>query len=408
MQIVDATQVNIDDSFFPEHDADEAMDIAYGAMAAAANLETGLAQAKDNPEAIRILAIAAEAYSGKYNLGKSNRDKSDVTDVEAKEPTPQPEKKQESEQTSDSKEEATEASRGRIAKTISYLYALAKNTFQYFFDFLRNQKVSARKIIPYSKDLIGRIDEFGNVTASGKITDRGVVLGLHIDGVAPRRATALYSEIATELPKINKSAGVSELGGVLLAAKDKNPEKFSEKSEILHDCLENGLSSYMNKIDNPDKFPAFREKQAGKTYYSTDVMFGQNYLTGTISECDEKGFFFYKSLVSRDPETVVRTESFPVLSPDEIRQICRTSLRLSEQIIEFSRDEDLIQKMMRDASFFITKEGGELAVPVLRNFVSIANNHYFAYLRYITRTMQLMMRWATLSVVQYEKERDGK
>ena len=379
---------------FPEEDVDEALTFAHGCMQAAASLNSGLAEAGNDPKAIEILAVAAESYIDRLSLRKLG--------PEDFPPAPPPPKEGQDEK------EKTEQQRGKIAKAVSYLYALAKNTFQFFFDFLRNQKATARKIVPLTKDLIGRIDAFGGGSVNAKISDRAIVMGLHIEGMPPRRASALFEELSGQLRKINQTAGIGELTAVLLAAKDGNDDLFKRRSEELRNHLEKGMQTFMNRVDNPKLFPVFRSEQKGKTCYATDAMFGQNYITGMISECDDKGRFFYKSLVARDPETPVRAETFPALSPDDIRQICRTALRLSEEIIDMSRDEDLVQKLMRDASFFVTAEGGSYAVPALNNFVAVANNHYFAYLRFITRTMQLLIRWALQSVVAYEKDRNGK
>jgi hypothetical protein len=397
MQITDETQPYDDVEEFPEGDVDEALSFAQDCLCSAASLSNGLSEAGDNPEAIKILALAAESLIERFSLRS--------VALEDFPPAPPPPK---TEEAKDKSGDQTDQQRSKISKVIAYLYALAKNTFQYFFDFLRNQKATARKIVPITKDLIGRIDAFGGGTIGTKITDRGVVMGLHIDGMPPRRATAMFEELAGQLRKINQTAGINEISAVLLAAKEKNEELFKKRSGELHDHLEKGMQTFMNRVDNPKMFPVFRNEQKGKTCYATEAMFGQNYITGMISECDDKGRFFYKALVARDPEIPVRAESFPALSPDDVRQICRTSLRLSEEIIDMSRDEDLVQKLMRDASFFVTTEGGAYAVPALHNFVAVANNHYFAYLRFITRTMQLLMRWATQSVLAYEKDANGK
>jgi hypothetical protein len=90
------------------------------------------------------------------------------------------------------------------------------------------------------------------------------------------------------------------------------------------------------------------------------------------------------------------------LTPDEIRQISRTTVQLCESIIRFSRDEELLQKVLREAGFVHTKEVDKSAVVALRNISAVGQNSYIVYLRYMVRTMKALMQWCAASIKRYE------
>lgn len=378
---------------FPEESVDEALTYAAECIAAAQKLSAAIEGHLDL-KMIAGLSIATESYINKFNIP--------IAALEAEESDIAGEAPNEKEKPLEEKQ------RSRTAKVISYLYAAVKRIFQFFFDFARNQKSVARKIIPKTKELIGRIDQFDITPPAGKIKEKGLVNALHMDGIAPRRPTAIFEQLVAEFEQVNRSSGISEMAAVLSSAKTENFEKFKTSSQALHNVLENGMKSFMNVVGNPGSHPAFRTTVEGRHYYSTDVMFGQHYVAGSISDLDEDGKFFFKAGIYRDADVPIRIESLPLLRAEEIRQVCRTALRLSELVIQYSRDEDLMQRLMREASYFITKEAKGPGVAALSNFLAMANNHYFAYLRYITRTMRQLMRWAELSVQAYEAKKNAQ
>lgn len=131
-------------------------------------------------------------------------------------------------------------------------------------------------------------------------------------------------------------------------------------------------------------------------------MFGHNYIYGIVAkDVNADGTFRFKCGIQRDAEVPLRVPVFPVLTPDEIRAVCRTSLRICENIIRFSRDEELMQKALREATFLTTKEADKNAVAALRNFTNVGQNSYIVYLRFTTRTMQALMRWCAASIKRY-------
>lgn len=386
MNTNDTQEVFVDSQLdtLPEEDIAEALTYAQDCMIAASKLSVANDEANDK-YSLTAVHIAAENYALKFKM-----------------PTPALE-----EEVDTTKKPITEHQRSRIESVISYLYASAKRVFQYFFDWLRNQNHTARAFIKLSKELIGRIDSYEGSRISVKIAERGIVAGLHIDGIAPKRSSAVFEELVSKFKMINSASCLDELEDTLAAAKKKDDTAFIGASKQLHASLISGIKTFMNPVNDPKSHPAFRSAFEGRQCYATDVSFGQNYITAVIAkEISSDGHFTFKSGIARDAETPVRSTDVDALPADEIRQICRSALRLSEMIIEHARDEDMMQKLMREASYFVTKSGGSHAVPALQNFAAVANNHYFAYLRYSVRVMQLLMRWCRLSVQAYEKKEE--
>lgn len=367
---------------FAEEDVAEALAHAQDSMVAAATLTKAYEQANDK-YALTAVQIAAENYALKFKMPQAALEQDDES----------------------SKKPITEQQRSRIKAVIDYLYASAKRIFQFFFDFLRKQSHTARTVVKITKELIGRVDSFEGKKSPGKIKERGIIAGLHIDGIAPKRSSALFDDLVSKFNAINASSSLDELSDFLAAAKSKDEKQILAKSKQLHDSLVAGVKIFMNEVSNPSSHPAFRSSFDGRQCFSTPVMFGQNYITASVSkEISTDGRFTFKSSIARDAETPVRASEVDVLPADEIRQICRSALRLSEMIIEHAKDEDKMHSLMREASFFITASDNEYGVPALHNFSAVANNHYFAYLRYCVRVMQLLMRWCRLSVQAYEQQ----
>jgi hypothetical protein len=133
-------------------------------------------------------------------------------------------------------------------------------------------------------------------------------------------------------------------------------------------------------------------------------MFGQTYIAGSIAEeINASGTFRYVCGIRRDQKVPLRVNSFPLLTPDEIRQICRTAIKVCDNILRFSRDEALMQKALREATFLKTKEPDKGSVVALRNITAVGQNSYITHLRYTVRTMQALMRWCGLSINRYEE-----
>ena len=365
-----------------EEDVAQALSYAQDSITAASILNKAYELAEDK-YALTAVHIAAENYALKFKMPQAALEENDE----------------------DSKKPISEQQRSRIKSVIDYLYASAKRVFQFFFDLLRKQSHTARAAVKLTKELIGRVDSFEGKKSPEKIKERGIIAGLHIDGITPKRASALFEDLVSKFNVINASSSLDDLSDFLAAAKSKDEKRLLDKAQKLHASLLSGVKLFMNEVGNPSTHPAFRGSFNGRQCYATQVLFGQNYITASISkEISEDGRFTFKSSIARAAEVPVRATEVDVLPADEIRQICRSALRLSEMIIEHSRDEDETHALMREASFFVTTSDNEYAIPALHNFSAVANNHYFAYLRYIVRVMQLLMRWCRLSVQAYEQQ----
>ena len=283
--------------------------------------------------------------------------------------------------------------------------------FNAIFDYFRNQKLVARKLMPKTKEYIGRADSFSSsVGEQMNIKDRSLMIALQIDGVVPKKVPELYDALLEVFVQQHQYSSVTELIQLIAAVKEKNPERIQKEAQKLRDQLEEGLKANMEEVD-PSTSPAFSETKAnGNRYYASEPTFGQNYIYGISGDAvTEAGAFVYRCGIRRDAEVPLRVAAFPVLPPDHIRHICRVSLRICESIIRFSRDEDLLQKALREASFLVTKEPDKSVVAALKNIAAVGQNSYIVHLRFTTRTMQALMRWCAISIkMRSEERRVGK
>lgn len=359
-------------------DIDEAVAYANEALEAAERLEEAqLNSTPDNALANQLLKVAVENYIERFQI---------------------PTAALESEEDGD-KDEA-----GRLKKVILYLYAIVQRIFKALFDFFRNQKLVARKLMPLTKVYIGEADSL-TATLAGQmnIKDRSLMVALHIDGIAPKKIPEQFDRLAETFEKQYQFSSVSEVVRLISAAKEKNQERVVKEAEILRARLEAGLKAALTEVE-PRSTVAFSEKKVeGNTYFASDVTFGQNYIFGIVGDqVSTQGTFTYRCGIRRDAEVPLRVPAFPVLTPDEIRHVCRTSLRVCENIIRFSRDEELLQKALREATFLTTKEADKSSVIALRNITAVGQNSYIVHLRFVTRTMQSLMRWCAASIKRYQ------
>lgn len=291
----------------------------------------------------------------------------------------------------------------RLKKVMLYLYALVQRIFKAIFDFFSNQKLVARKLIPLTKQYIGESDSLSEELASKlSIKDRTVIKNLQINGTAPQNTIELYDALATEFEKQHAFVALPEVMRLVAATKEKNVERIQKEAESLRDKLEAGLKATLSSV-NPDSLPVFAEKKAdGVHYYVSKPLFGNTYIVGIIAEkVSENGTFRFKCGVRQDENVPARTEVFPVLSPSDIRSVCRGALKVCENIVRFSRDEELMKKALREATFLSSKEADESAVVALRNIVAVGQNSYITYLRFIAHVTESLMRWCGVSVRAY-------
>lgn len=291
----------------------------------------------------------------------------------------------------------------RLKKVVLYLYAVVERIFRAIFDFFSNEKSVARKLIPLTTQYIGQADSLpADLADRLSISNRSLINALQIDGLAPKNAPELFNKLAKAFEEQHAFSPVAEIIRLVGAAKDKNAERIKVEAANLRNKLEAGLKATMAEV-NPQTLTVFNESKSDTaTYYASEPSFGQNYILGIVAKQvgDNDTFRFYSG-VRQDKQVPVRLNSFPVLTPTEIRDICRTALRVSENIVRFSRDEDLLQKALRQAAFLTTKEADKETVTALRNIVAVGQNSYITYLRFTAHTAKLLMRWCAASIKSY-------
>lgn len=297
-----------------------------------------------------------------------------------------------------------DAKTSRIKKVILYLYAVVQRVFNVLFDFFKSHKANARKIIPLTKNYIGRSDSLTSSIASQLvIKDRSLMNSLHIDGLPPKKIPELYESLLETFEKQYEQSAVNEVVALIQAAKTKDAARVKKEAEALKAKLETGFKASLEVVSDSE-LRIFNEKRSeGNVYWLSPVMFGQNYIAGVIgTDIHANGTFNYRCSIKRDPEVQLRVASFPVLTPEEIRSVSRTSLKIAENVIRYARDEDLLQKALREAAFVTTQETDESSVAALKDMAILGQSSYIVYLRYTVRTMESLMRWCNLSLKKYE------
>lgn len=364
-------------------DVEEAINYAREAMDVAQKLEeSNLQNHTGDTVEDRLLNVAVENYIYKFSIPTAALEDNDLTPAGT----------------------AEERTSKRLKSVILYLYAVVERIFNAIFDYFRNQKLVARRIIPRTKDYIGRSDSLSAAIGNQlMIKDRSLMVALHIDGITPRKAPELFDLLADTFERQYAFSAVNEVIALIAAAKEKNTERVKKEADLLRTKLEAGFKAALKPADASDMSLFSEKKSDDNIYYVSDTSFGQNYITGVIgTTVSHNGVFNYRCGVRRDPEVPLRIAAFPVLSPEDIRHICRTSLRIAENIIRFSRDEALLQKALREASFLQTKAPDEGSVGALRDVAAVGQSSYIVHLRFVTRTMQAMMRWCDASLRLYE------
>lgn len=375
-------------------EVDDAIAYANEALDAATRLEeAALDYDGANKTAARLLNVAVENYIEKFDL----RDALEANDVVLYDPNAQ---------NADGEDEEDKTKQvSRLKKVALYLYAIVERIFKAIFDFFTNHKETARNLIPKTKRYIGEADSLtASLATQLNIKDRNLMNALHINGRAPTNVVELYEELASTFEKQHNFSAVAEVVRVVAATKDKNEERIQKEAKILRDKLEAGLKASLKSV-NPDDVPVFNDKKSERSnYYASEPMFGQNYIFGAVAkDVGPAGAFRFNCSVRRDTEVSVRASFFPVLTPDDIRQVCRIALRVCENIIRFSRDEELMKKVLREANFLKTKATDNADVEALRHIANVGQNSYIVHLRFVTTITQALMRWCHQSIVRYEE-----
>ena len=363
-------------------DVEEAVAFANEALDAAQRLEEAKLADSTDQVAAKLLNVAVENYIERFSIPSAALESDDDTNSG----------------------ETAEAS--RLKKVVLYLYAVVQRIFKAIFDLFRTQKNVARNTMTLTKQYIGAADSLSaSVAAQLRIKDRSLMMSLQIDGLVPKKTPELFDELADMFEQQHAFVAVPEVVRLIAAAKEKNTERVIKEATELRSILEEGFKKTLNVVDDPQRTPVFNEKKSeAASYYISEPMFGHNYIYGVIgNDVNADGTFRFKCGIQRDPEVSLRVGFFPVLMPEEIRAVCRTALRISENIIRFSRDEELLQKALREATFLTTKEADKNAISALRNFTNVGQNSYIVYLRFTTSKMQALMRWCAASIKRYEE-----
>lgn len=363
-------------------DVEEAVAYANEALEAAQILEEARLADTTDPIAAKLLNVAVENYIERFEIPMAALESNEGSD-------------------------SGEAPKvGRLKKVVLYLYAVVQRIFKAIFDLFRSQKAVARKVMTLTKQYIGSADGLSSSVAGQlSIRDRSLMVSLQIDGIVPKKVPELFDALAESFEQQHAFVAVPEIIRLIAAAKEKNTERVVKEATELRAILEEGFKKTLDVVNDPQLTSVFNEKKSSAAnYYISEPMFGHNYIYGVIgTEINSDGTFRFKCGIQRDPEVALRVGFFPVLTPDEIRAVCRTALRISENIIRFSRDEDLLQKALREATFLTTKEADKNAVAALHNFTNVGQNSYIVYLRFTTSKMQALMRWCAASIKRYEE-----
>lgn len=396
-------------------EVETAFDYAAEALDAAERLEqAALDYDGMNETSARLLNVAVETYLEKFKIPRAALEAYDLVPYDpaaAQSGGADSDSGQPSSSGSAGEDDDDEPSQGpsRLKKAAKLLYALVERVFKAIFDFFTNQKVVARKLIPLSKKYIGESDSLSAQMASQlRIKDRNLMLALHIEGQAPRKAAELFDELATAFEKQHAYSAVTEVIRVVSSVREKNSERIVKEANTLRNKLEDGMKAALNGV-NPSTIPVFTEKKSDRVrYYASKPLFGQHYIVGLVgNEVSPAGSFRFNCSVRRDSETPLRATAFPVLTPEEIRQICRTALKVCENVVRFSRDEELMKKALREATYLNSKETDQASVAALRNVAAVGQNSYIVHLRFVTRTTQALMRWCAQSIARYEEVRQN-
>lgn len=360
--------------------ANEALEVAQRLREAELNNEMC------DPSSSKLLQVAVESYIERFEIPPAALESADDYN--------------------DDGARKQEAAASRLKKVILYLYAAVERVFKAIFDTLTNHKIDARRIMPLTKQYIGHADSLSAAFPTQlNIRDRSLMVALHIDGLAPRKVADQFQKLADTFEQQYAYSPVAEIVRLVSAARAKNEERVQAEAVLLRDKLEAGFKDALELVD-PARVPVFinEMKNPATQFYASDAMFGQNYITGVIGkEVRPNGTFTYYCGIRRDAEVPLRAPGFPCLTPDEIRAVCRISLRVCENIIRFSRDEELIKRTLRDAAFLTTSSPDKSSVVALRNMTAVGQNCYIAHLRYVTRTMQALMRWCAQSIKRHEE-----
>jgi hypothetical protein len=388
-------------------EVEEAFAYAAEALDAAERLEAASQDFKSvDDTTARLLNIAVESYIEKFGLSRLGLESNDLVlyDPSASVDNDGGTSPRSSNTSGEDDERPPEAT--RLKKLAKQLYAIVERVFKAIFDYFSNQKNWARKLIPLTKRYIGESDSLPErLAAQLRLKDRNLMMALHIDGSAPKKVPQLYEELATVFEKQHQYTAVSEVIRFVTATKEKDAGKIMREAEKLRDRLEEGLKVSLKPVGPGALPPVFKDKRSDKAaYYISKPMFGQNYITGIVGhQPGPSGSLRFSCGVHHDAAVPLRVQLFPVLTPEEIRQVCRIALRVCENVVRFSRDEELMKKALREASYLTSKETDQASVAALRNIAAVGQNSYIVHLRYVTSVTRSLMRYCAQSIARYEE-----
>ncbi len=295
----------------------------------------------------------------------------------------------------------------KIKKTIDYLFSIARNILTFFIDYIRNNKLKAKKYIATTKELIGRSDSL-NGSSVARIEQRSLIASLHVDGGPPIGLINLYQKVIKAVADQRKYAGVTEIGEAVSAARRGDIDTTTEAVEKLRSIYENGFKTTMKPLDNPHRSFAFNEVRQDCDYYLSEPYFGGRHVCGHLSkEVKKDGTMLIDSTVKNNPETPVRISHFDSLSPDSIREVCRDAHKFCASVISNTHDEVAIARLLREATFVSGTKASLTTVIALRSIASVGKGPFLVHLRFAMAVTRSLLAYCEASVQAYEKTEQG-
>ena len=296
---------------------------------------------------------------------------------------------------------------GRLKRTIDFLYAAVRRIVQMIIQHFQQHRGQARSFNERAKNLIGRADVIDQSGEKPTIVDRGMINALCIGGVLPKNIHSVFDDLTASYEASKKFSGLEEMIALINVAKAGDPDKVTDKSEVLWVKLRDSMTAMLDPVSDPANHFLFGEKRRDHEFYASKAYFGDIHLSGEIStSVGAFGGFFHKVGMRRNPDAVIKIEALHALDAQTVRLLCRSVVRLSESVIRSSRDEAMLYKAMREANYLLGKKPDQLSLHVLRNFQSIAQNLHLNYLRLSMNAAKHLLAYCEKSVQKYEKQND--
>lgn len=295
---------------------------------------------------------------------------------------------------------------GKLKKVIVYLYSLAQKLFRFFFDYLTNKKIAAKRYVALAKNLIGRIDDYQAVSFASveKIANKPLAAAICIDSVVPKDIVSQYLTILSNYSKQLNHTAIDESIALIKEAKVGDMDKTSKASVELYSVLKAGAEASYTLVSNAKDHPLFRSESNVNDYYIAGPYLGQMYSLIEISkEPDKDGKFYYRCVKKRDNSKPTRLNGMEALPVDNILAICRAAVKHCNNVSINSTTEARLQKILRDAKFLSTNEPTETSIVALRQFACVVKNSYATHLALSMDTTKVLLRYASESVSNYEK-----